>query len=77
MGLLYEMTVVGALLKEVIERLWPLVDLGPGPGQSEAPPSPVLGTYVLSTVPTLGATLRVSVRLSGWCTCLNPVKAAL
>lgn len=39
-----------------VERMWPLVDLWPGPSQLEAPlPSPILGMYIIPTVPTVEA----------------------
>lgn len=49
----------GSLLEEVIERLWPPVDLRAGPRQSEAPhPLPVLGMCVVSTVLIAGAVFK-------------------
>lgn len=45
------------MLEEIIERVRPLVDLQAGPRQSEAL-HPILGMYVLLTIPTLGAVLR-------------------
>lgn len=47
------------MLGEVIERMWPPVDLGAGFRQSEAPhPSLVLGRYLQPTIPILGAIFK-------------------
>ena len=52
------------LLQEVTERMRPLVDPPAGLGSSEAPwvkgssPLPVLGTYILPIVPTVGAVFQ-------------------
>lgn len=48
-------------MEKIIERTRLSGDPGAGPGQSEAPyPAPVLGMYILPTVPTVGAIFKDS-----------------
>lgn len=56
-----------SLLDEVMERVWPPVDPGAGPGKQEAPhPLPFLGMYSPLTVPTVEAILK-DVALQAFC----------
>ena len=74
-----------ALLEEVMENLWLLIDSWAKSGPEEVPESlSLLGIYVLPTIPTLATFSRmqpwdgkVLLRQSGLNMWLNPVKASI